>query len=99
MIATTLALAPRTRASDAMRDGWPATPAPDSVATARDAHTRHVMTTAALAIRRVVFVIAFPPADGHQAVGTLECGNAGLEGEDRQKSQRNIHPVRSLGTR
>jgi hypothetical protein len=35
--------------------------------------------------RRSVFVMAFPPPDGREAVRTLECGNAGLEGEHPQK--------------
>jgi hypothetical protein len=38
---------------------------------------------------RVVLVMAFPPPDGHVTAGTLECGNAGLQGEHRQKNARN----------
>jgi len=33
--------------------------------------------------------MAFPPADGHVAAGTLECGNTGQEGEHLQKRARN----------
>ena len=33
--------------------------------------------------------MAFPPLDGREAVRTLECGNAGLQGEHPQKRVRN----------
>jgi hypothetical protein len=33
--------------------------------------------------------MAFPPPDGEEATGTLECENACLEGEHRQKRARN----------
>jgi hypothetical protein len=89
MIITILALTPRTRASGAMSDGWPAAAASGSMAAALEVHPRTAITTAAPAVRRVVFVIAFPPADGHEATGTLECGNARLEGEHRQKRSKN----------
>jgi hypothetical protein len=59
------------------------------MAAAPDVHPRIAMITAARAPRRVVFVIAFPPADGHEAAGTLECGNAGLQGEHLQKRSKN----------
>src|SRR5262245_41372721 len=85
MTANSLGPSPRTRASGAMSDGCPATPAPDSVAVTLEAHPTTARATAALVTVRVVFVMAFPPAGGHQAVDTLECGNARLRGEPRQK--------------
>jgi hypothetical protein len=55
------------------------------MAAAPEVHPKTAITTAAPTTLRVVFVIAFPPADGHEAAGTLECANAGPLGAHRQK--------------
>jgi hypothetical protein len=36
----------------------------------------------------MVLVMAFPPAGGDEAAGTLECGNAGPQGEHPQKHEQ-----------
>src|ERR1700694_885554 len=57
------------------------------------APTRHVIITPTIT-GRVVLVTALPPPDGHEAVGTVECGHAGFAGEHRQKRTRNEPIVR-----
>jgi hypothetical protein len=41
---------------------------------------------------RVVLVMALPPPAGYEAAGTVECGNAAVEGEQPPK-QANKRPI------
>jgi hypothetical protein len=68
--------ADRTRGSGAMRDFWLAAAALDSVAAALDVHPRTAKTTATPAVRRDLFVIAFP-----------SCSH--LEAENAAQNQKN----------
>jgi hypothetical protein len=86
MIATTLALTPRTRASGAMSDGWLAIATPDSVAAALDVHPRTAKTTATPAAPRAVFVIAFP------SCSHLEAENAGQNQKGAKTGVECAHP-------